>query len=95
MLRALQPHLGHDAIQAFDALLPAAPWREVVPDHHWLRREVVDTITAFGQRRFALHETMIELIGEEHAATLMEHLVPAPWRELERLGVPMPGPPGA
>jgi hypothetical protein len=90
MLAALEPHMGEEVVAAFAALLPSQPWREAVPTHHWLRPEVVDAVAAFGGQRLALHESMIALIGEEHAGTLMEYLVPAPWRELQRLGVPLP-----
>jgi hypothetical protein len=69
--------------------LPARPWREVLPTYHWLRSEVVEVVAASDAERFSLHEAMSSLIGEEHAATLMEHLPPAPWRELKRLGVPL------
>jgi len=32
---------------------------------------------------------LVEVIGETHAGTLMEYLVPAPWTVLDRLGVPV------
>jgi hypothetical protein len=93
MLAALESRAGEEVAEAMAALLPSQPWREVVPAHHWLRPEVVDAVAASARPRFALHESLIALIGEEHAATLMEYLVPAPWRELDRLGVPLPGTP--
>lgn len=91
MLAALASHMGAEQSRVFSKMLPARPWREVVPSHHWFRREVWEAVGGFAPQRFLLHEGLIELIGEEHAGTLMEYLMPAPWRALERLGVPLLG----
>lgn len=89
MLAALEPTLGSDLIQVFDELLPDHPWRDAIPAEHWFREEVRAAVAAHGPARRHLHEGLVALLGEIHAATLMEYLVPAPWRELIGLGVPV------
>lgn len=89
MLTALEPSLGEEMIRVFDELLPKRPWREAIPAEHWCRAEVRGAVaTNFLERRH-LHGKLIEVIGETHAGTLMEYLVPAPWTVLDRLGVPV------
>jgi hypothetical protein len=89
MLKALEPSMGVGLTASFSKLLPDLPWREVVPSHHWLRSEVMEAVAVFEPRRRLVHEALIDLIGEVHAATLMEHLPPAPWRELVGRQVPL------
>lgn len=89
MIAALEPKLGAELIGVFDELLPNRPWRESIPDEHWYRAEVRDAVVAHGRERRHLHGALIEVIGETHAGTLMEYLVPAPWTVLDRLGVPV------
>lgn len=92
MLDALEAHLGAELTGVLSEMLPSQPWREQVPSEHWLRRPVWEVVANADRQRFALHGALIALIGRKHAGTLMEHLVPGPWRELERLGVPLPDP---
>ena len=89
MLKALEPHMGVGLTASFSKLLPDLPWREAVPSHHWLRPEVMDAVAPFELGRRLVHEAFIDLIGEAHAATLMEHLPPAPWRDLVGRQVPL------
>lgn len=89
MLTALEPDLGPALVVAFDELLPAQRWREAIPAQQWRRPEVRDAIAAHGPGRRHLHRTLIGILGETHAATLMEYLPPAPWTVLQRLGVPV------
>lgn len=89
MIEAFEPILGPELIPAFDELVPARPWRESIPAEHWYRTQVRDAVAAHASGRRHLHDTLIEVIGEVHAGTLMEYLVPAPWAVLDRLGVPV------
>lgn len=89
MLTALEPSLGPELIEVFDDLLPDWPWRESIPADHWHRAEVRDAVVVHSRERRHLHEALVDVIGETHAGTLMEYLVPAPWTVLDRLGVPV------
>ena len=89
MMTALAPSLGTELIPVFDELLPARPWRESIAAEHWYRADVREAVSAHGQERRNLHRALIKHIGETHAGTLMEYLVPAPWAVLDRLGVPV------
>ena len=89
MLAALEPSFGSELIAVFDELLPDRPWRESIPAEHWYRPEVRDAVSAHSRARRHLHESLIKVMGETHAGTLMEYLVPAPWSVLDRLGVPV------
>ena len=89
MLASLEPTLGVELAQAFGEMLPRQPWREAISTQHWYRPAVLDAIAEVSYARYQLHESLIRVIGEEHAGTLMEYLVPARWRDLERLGVPL------
>jgi len=89
MLSALEPSLGPELVVAFDELLPGQRWREAIAAEQWRRPEVRDAITTHGPDRRHLHRTLIGILGETHAATLMEHLPPAPWAVLDGLGVPV------
>ena len=89
MLTLFEPLLGPALVVAFDELLPDQRWREAIPAEQWRRPEVRDAITAHGPERRHLHRTLIEVLGETHAATLLEYLPPAPWRVLDGLGVPV------
>lgn len=89
MLTVLEPGLGAKLVVAFDELLPAQPWREAIPAEQWRRPEVRDAIAAHGPDRRRLHRALIGILGETHAATLMEYLPPAPWTVLDGLGVPV------
>jgi hypothetical protein len=89
MLAALEPSLGPELTAVFDELLPDQPWREAIPAEHWERAEVRRAVAAHSRDRRSLHESLIELLGDRHAATLMEYLEPAPWTELVHLGVPV------
>lgn len=89
MMTALEPTFGPELIQVFDELLPRRAWRESIPAKHWYRSEVRDAVAAHSRERRHLHAALIDVIGEDHAGTLMEYLVPAPWTALERLGVPV------
>jgi hypothetical protein len=89
MLTVLEPSLGPALVVAFDEMLPRQRWREAIPAQQWGRPEVRDAIAAHGPGRRHLHRKLIEVLGEPHAATLMEYLPPAPWTVLDGLGVPM------
>ncbi len=89
MLAALEPTMGSELIQIFDELLPTNPWRDSIPSEHWFRADVREAMAVHSRPRHHLHESLIGCIGERHAGTLMEYLVPAPWIELRRLGVPV------
>ncbi|MEX2658384.1 MAG: hypothetical protein WD232_01710 [Acidimicrobiales bacterium] len=89
MLEALEPQMGAEVMASFLQLLPRRPWREVVPSEHWLRPELLELLARSEPARALVHDAMGELIGEEHAATLMEYLAPAPWGALDALGVPI------
>lgn len=89
MLTVLEPSLGAKLVVAFDELLPAQPWREAIPPEQWRRPEVRDAIAAHGPDRRHLHRALIGILGETHAATLMEYLPPAPWTVRHGLGVPV------
>jgi len=89
MLTALEPSLGPGLVVVFDGLLPDQRWREAIPAEQWRRPDVGAAITAHGPSRRHLHRTLIGILGETHAATLMEYLPPAPWTVLDGLGVPV------
>jgi hypothetical protein len=89
MLSVLEPSLGSELVVVFDELLPDQRWREAIPAEQWRRPEVRDAIAAHGPDRRHLHRTLIEVLGETHAAMLMEYLPPAPWTVLSGLGVPV------
>lgn len=89
MLTVLEPSLGSELVVVFDELLPDQRWREVIPAEQWHRPEVRDALAAHGPDRRHLHRTLIGILGETHAATLMEYLPPAPWAVLDGLGVPV------
>lgn len=89
MLTVLEPSLGPELVVVFDELLPDQRWREAIPSEQWRRPEVRDAIAAHGPDRRRLHRALIGLLGETHAATLMEYLPPAPWTVLSGLGVPV------
>jgi hypothetical protein len=89
MISAFEPLMGQEVVETFDELLPNRPWREVIPAEHWQRPEVRSAVAAHGEARGHLYGRLVEVIGEPHAITLMEHLVPAPWADLVRLGVPL------
>ena len=89
MLTVFEPSLGPELVVVFDGLLPDRRWREAIPAEQWRRPEVRDAITAQGPDRRHLHRTLIGVLGETHAATLLEYLPPAPWTVLEGLGVPV------
>lgn len=89
MLSALEPSLGPELVVVFDELLPRQRWREAIPAEQWLRPEVRDAIAAHGPGRRHLHRTLIGILGETNAATLLEYLPPAPWTVLDRIGVPV------
>ncbi len=89
MLEAFEPIMGAEILSAFDELLPKRPWREAIAAQHWYRPEVLDAVGECSPRRYQLHNKLIEVIGEAPAGVLMEFLPPAPWAELERLGVPV------
>lgn len=89
MLTVLEPALGPELVVAFDELLPAQRWREAIAPEQWHRPEVRDAVAAHGPDRRHLHRKLIEILGETHAATLMEYLPPAPWIVLAGLGVPV------
>ena len=81
--------MGQESARTLGALLLPEPWPTSVPAAHWLRADVMELVGSWMVRRFELHDALIALLGEEHAGTLMEHLLPAPVQELERLGVPV------
>ncbi len=89
MLEALEPQLGPELIRVFDELLPKKPWGTTIPAEHWHRVEVRAVVANYEAKRRDLHDALIDLIGEPHAGTLMDHLLPAPWSTLSRLGVPV------
>jgi hypothetical protein len=89
MLAALEPSLGPELIKVFDELLPDQRWRDAIRIEQWTRPEVQAAVAAHSPNRRHLHEALVELLGEVHAGTLMEYLVPAPWSVLVRLGVPV------
>ena len=89
MLTVLEPSLGAELVVVFDELLPNQRWREVIPAEQWRRPEVRDALAAHGPDRRHLYRTLIGILGETHAATLMELLPPAPWAVLTGLGVPV------
>lgn len=89
MLSALEPSLGPALLVAFDEMLPAQRWREAIPAQQWRRPEVRDVIAANAPDRRHLHRTLIGVLGETHAATLLEYVPPAPWTVLQGLGVPV------
>jgi hypothetical protein len=69
--------------------MPDQRWRGAIPAEQWHRPEVRDAITAHGPARRHLHRTLIGILAETHAATLLEYLPPAPWTVLDGLGVPV------
>jgi hypothetical protein len=81
--------LGPAATEVLDQLMPRKPWRTTIPATEWRRPEVLDEMIAFGPRRRRLHARLIELLGEDDAGTLMEYVLPASWRDLDRMGVPL------
>jgi hypothetical protein len=89
MLAALEPSMGPELIEVFDELLPDQRWRDTIPLQHWARPEVREAVAAHSPDRRHLHEALIGVLGEVHAGTLMEYLVPAPSTVLARLGVPV------
>jgi hypothetical protein len=89
MLTALEPSLGPGLVVVLDELLPVLRWREAIPAEEWRRPEVRDAIAAHGPDRRHLHRTLIGILGETPAATLLEYLPPAPWIVLDGLGVPV------
>lgn len=89
MIAAFAPLLGPDVADTFDELLPDPRWREVIPTDYWQRPAVRAAVAAHAEARGHLYGRLVEVIGEPHALTLMEHLVPAPWNELVHLGVPL------
>jgi hypothetical protein len=89
MLAALEPSLGPELLEVFDELLPDRRWRDAIRIEQWDRSDVRQAVAAHSQARRHLHETLVGLLGEVHAGTLMEYLVPAPWSVLARLGVPV------
>jgi hypothetical protein len=89
MLTALESSMGAELIGVFDELLPDRPWRESIPAEHWYRADVRDAVAAHSRERRHLQESLVEVVGETHAGTLMAYLVPAPWTVLDGLGVPV------
>jgi hypothetical protein len=88
-LTALEPSLGPELIEVFDELLPDRRWRDSIRIEQWERPDVREAVAAHSKDRRHLHEALVRLLGEVHAGTLMEYLVPAPWTVLVRLGVPV------
>ena len=69
-------------------LLPTVPWRQAVPASFWYSPDVLAQLDDASRR--ALHHRLAELLGEEHAATLLEFLPPVPWGALEQRGLHLP-----
>jgi hypothetical protein len=57
--------------------LPTVPWRRAIPSSFWYSPDVLAVLDDASRR--TLHQRLAELLGEEHAATLLEFLPPVPW----------------
>jgi hypothetical protein len=69
-------------------LLPTVPWRQAIPPSFWYSPDVLALLDDAGRRE--LYQRLAEVLGEEHAAALLEFLPPVPCRVLEQRGIHLP-----
>lgn len=68
--------------------MPTVPWRRAIPSSFWYSPDVLAVLDDAGRR--VLCQRLAELLGEEHAATLLEFLSPVSWEVPEQRGVRLP-----
>ena len=75
--------LGERGAELFDKALPTEPWIDVIDPRIMRHPDFIEYYA--GPERHELWSIHDELIGTDHAATLMEFLLPVPHRLLARL----------
>lgn len=75
--------LGERGAELFDKALPTEPWIDVLDPRIMRHPDFIEYYA--GPERHELWSIHEELIGTDHAATLMEFLLPVPHRLLARL----------